>query len=56
MLNKSFHCNSYLNAVNKLSTESIKLLDSTPSLIKLSQILPTEDSGYYIVIIYYVII
>ena len=50
---KLYTCDSYLNAINKLSQISCKLLeDSTIANISLAQILPNGNNTYLVQILY----
>lgn len=55
MNTKLYTCNSYLNAVNKLSELSYKLLENNNCIIELAQILPNNNNNTYLVQILYTI-
>jgi hypothetical protein len=53
MNTKLYTCDSYLNAINKLSQISYKLLEDNPTAnISLAQILPTDNDTYLVQILY----
>ena len=53
MNTKLYTCDSYLNAINKLSQISYKLLEDNPTTnISLAQILPNGNNTYLVQILY----
>lgn len=53
MNTKLYTCDSYLNAINKLSQISCKLLEDNPTTnISLAQILPNGNNTYLVQILY----
>lgn len=53
MNTKLYTCDSYLNAINKLSQISYNLLEDNPTTnISLAQILPNGNNTYLVQILY----
>ena len=53
MNTKLYTCDSYLNAINKLSQISYKLLEDNPTInISLAQILPNGNNTYLVQVLY----